>query len=119
MDINETVKALAALSQESRLLAFRLLVRCGHEGMAAGRIATTLDIPHNTLSSHLSIMQNAGLLKSRRQSRSIIYSIDFDGTRELLSFLMEDCCQGHPELCLPRLEDKTSSCCLTSNNTGE
>ncbi len=119
MDISETVKALAALSQESRLQAFRLLVRCGYDGLAAGKIATTLEIPHNTLSSHLAIMQNAGLLKSRRESRSIIYSIDFDGTRELLSFLMEDCCQGHPELCLPRLEDQASSCCVTPNNSGE
>lgn len=119
MDTNETVKALAALSQESRLQAFRLLVRCGSDGMAAGQIAARLAIPHNTMSSHLSILQNAGLLKSRRESRSIIYSIDFDGTRELLSFLMEDCCQGRPELCLPLLEQISSSCGTTLANTGE
>ena len=95
---------MAALAQETRLETFKLLVRSGSEGIAAGRIAETLDIPHNTLSSHLSILVNAGLVRSRRESRSIIYSIDFDGTRELLSFLMEECCQGNPEVCLPVLE---------------
>jgi DNA-binding transcriptional ArsR family regulator len=74
MDISVAVKALGALSQESRLKAFRLLVRSGDEGMAAGRIADALSIPHNTLSTHLSTLVNAGLVNSRRESRSIIYS---------------------------------------------
>ncbi|MFT5218938.1 MAG: ArsR family transcriptional regulator [Planctomycetota bacterium] len=111
MDLSTTVKALSALSQESRLQAFRLLVRSGSDGMAAGKIAGELEIPHNTLSSHLSILLNAGLVNSRRESRSIIYSINFDGTRELLSFLMEDCCQGQPELCAPVLDSVLSGCC--------
>ena len=98
MDISTTVKALGALAQESRLNAFRLLVQSGPDGLAAGEIARQLEIPHNTLSSHLAILSNAGLLSSHRESRSIIYRIDFDGTRDLLSFLMEDCCQGQPEL---------------------
>ena len=79
--------------------------------MAAGKIAGELEIPHNTLSSHLAILLNAGLVNSRREGRSIIYSINFDGTRELLSFLMEDCCQGHPELCAPVLDSVLSGCC--------
>jgi DNA-binding transcriptional ArsR family regulator len=113
MDVLSTVKALGALSQESRLEAFRLLVRSGSEGMAAGEIARALKVPHNTMSSHLSILVNAGLIGSRRESRSIIYSIDFDGTRELLAFLVEDCCQGRPELCAPVLDSVLSGCCTS------
>jgi DNA-binding transcriptional ArsR family regulator len=116
MDISTTVKALSALAQESRLNAFRLLVRSGPDGLAAGEIARRLEIPHNTLSSHLAILSNAGLLTSHRQSRSIIYRIDFDGTRKLLSFLMEDCCQGQPELCSPVLDSLLSGCSASDNS---
>ena len=119
MDIQSTVKALGALAQESRLNAFRLLVQSGPEGLAAGEIARQLEIPHNTLSSHLAILSNAGLLTSQRESRSIIYRIDFDGTRDLLSFLMEDCCQGQPELCSPVLDSLLSGCCASANTFGE
>ena len=118
MDITITIKALAALAQESRLNVFRLLVRSGTEGMAAGEIARVLEIPHNTMSSQLSILSNAGLVGSRRDGRSIIYNIDFDGTRKLLSFLMEDCCQGSPELCAPLLDNLLPGCCASSNTAG-
>jgi len=119
MDVSITVKALGALAQESRLEAFRLLVRSGAEGMAAGEIARALKVPHNTMSSHLSILVNAGLIGSRRESRSIIYNIDFSGTRNLLSFLMEDCCRGRPELCAPVLDSVLSGCCAASNTNGD
>ncbi|MDX1431026.1 MAG: metalloregulator ArsR/SmtB family transcription factor [Gammaproteobacteria bacterium] len=111
MDTTGATKALGALAQESRLEAFRLLVRSGLDGMPAGAIARALDIPHNTMSSHLSILVNAGLVGSRREGRSIIYSIDLDGTRELLAFLMEDCCQGRPEVCTPVLDSVLPACC--------
>ena len=84
-------KALTALGQESRLRAFRLLIKQGPKGIAAGDVARRLGIPHNTLSAHLSILSNAGLVTSRRAGRSIIYAVDFDGMRGLLAFLMEDC----------------------------
>ena len=119
MDISTTVKALSALAQESRLNAFRLLVRSGCEGLAAGEIARQLSIPHNTLSSHLSILSNAGLIESHRESRSIIYHINFNGTRELLSFLMEDCCQGQPDLCSPVLDSLLPGCCASPDTSGE
>lgn len=80
--------------------------------MSAGDIARSLEIPHNTMSSHLAILVNAGLLTSRRESRSVIYSIDFDGTRALLAFLMEDCCQGRPEVCSPLLDSVLPECCV-------
>ena len=119
MDLTTTVKALSALAQESRLNAFRLLVRSGPDGLAAGEIARQLAIPHNTLSSHLAILSNAGLITSHRESRSIIYHINFDGTRELLSFLMEDCCRGQPDLCAPVLDSLLPGCSANSHITGE
>ncbi len=118
MDITKASKALGALSQESRLKAFRMLVRGGSDGIAAGKIADALEVPHNTMSTHLSTLVNAGLVTSRRESRSVIYSIDFDGTRELLSFLMEDCCQGSHDLCLPVLESVLPGCCNPNNSAG-
>ena len=118
MDITNATRALAALSQESRLRAFRMLVRSGSDGIAAGKIADTLEVPHNTMSTHLATLVNAGLVTSRRESRSIIYSIDFDGTRALLSFLMEDCCQGNPDVCLPVLESLLPGCCAPNQITG-
>lgn len=119
MDITSNVKALAALAQESRLNAFRLLVRSGRDGLAAGEIARQLSIPHNTLSSHLAILSNANLVTSHRKSRSIIYQINFDGTRELLSFLVEDCCQGQSDLCLPLLDSLLPGCCSGPDIIGE
>lgn len=118
MDITAATRALAALSQTSRLEAFRLLVKSGADGVAAGKIAEILNIPHNTLSTHLATLVNAGLAVSRRESRSIIYRVDFDGTRELLSFLVEDCCQGRPEACLPALESVLPGCCKPDQPRG-
>ena len=119
MDITSTVKTLAALAQESRLNAFRLLVRSGPDGLAAGEIARQLSIPHNTLSSHLAILSNANLVTSHRESRSIIYQINFDGTRELLSFLVEDCCQGQSELCSPLFDSLLPDCRANPDIIGE
>lgn len=111
MDINSATKALSALSQPTRLEAFRLLVRCGAEGMAAGEVARVMEVPHNTMSSHLSILVNAGLVTSRREGRSVIYGVEFYGTRRLLGYLMEDCCQGRPEVCRPALDNVLKACC--------
>ena len=111
MEIKAAIDALAALAQESRLNAFRLLVRHGTTGLPAGEVARQLDIPHNTLSSHLAIMAQAGLVKSKREGRSIIYAADFNGTRALLTFLMEDCCQGSPKVFAPALDSVLGDCC--------
>ena len=119
MDKSDAIKAFGALSQETRLEAFRLLVRCGAEGLAAGAIARALDIPHNTMSSHLAILANAGLVASRREGRSIVYRIDFEGTRVLLSFLMEDCCKGRPEVCAPLLDSVLPGCCFPHDKAGD
>lgn len=104
------LRAFAALAQETRLQTFRLLVQKGNEGMPAGEIAAALGIPHNTLSTHLAIMVNANLIGSRRQSRSIYYFVELTGVRDLLQFLMEDCCGGRPDLCAPLLESVLPAC---------
>ena len=90
---------MARLAQDSRLKIFRLLVQQGPEGMAAGDIARKLKLPHNTLSFHVAILSRAGLVTSRKEGRSVLYSVDLEGTRALLGFLVEDCCRGHPEIC--------------------
>ncbi len=99
MKTSAAVNALASLAQETRLQIFRTLVRQGPEGMPAGEIAEALQVPNATLSFHLSHLTQGGLLESRREGRSIIYAINIPGVRELLAFLMEDCCQGRKELC--------------------
>jgi DNA-binding transcriptional ArsR family regulator len=79
--------------------------------MAAGDIARTLAVPHNTLSSHLAILSRARLVASRKESRSVIYAVDLEGTRDLLSFLLEDCCRGKPNICTPVIEATLATCC--------
>ncbi len=101
--------ALAALSQQTRLEAFRLLVRHEPAGLPAGDIARLLDVPPNTLSTHLGILGRAGLVLSERQGRVIIQRADIDGLRALMLFLAKDCCEGRAELCEPLLADLACS----------
>jgi DNA-binding transcriptional ArsR family regulator len=101
MDMTQAIDALGALAQETRLQVFRLLVTAGPEGMPAGEIAESLGAPTSTLSFHLAYLNRAGLVVSRRESRSIIYSANFDGMRGLLDYLTLDCCKGRPEMCKP------------------
>jgi len=101
MQLPLAVDALSALAHGSRLAVFRLLVRAGPDGVAAGDIAREIGTLPNTLSSHLTILGHAGLIQSRRDGRSILYSANYDRMRELLGFLMEDCCAGRPEICAP------------------
>ena len=98
-ETDQALRALSALANGTRLAAFRLLVRCGPEGLPAGHIAEQLGATPPTLSSHLAQLQRAGLVSSRRVQRQIFYSTNVDGMRQLLTFLTEDCCQGRPELC--------------------
>jgi ArsR family transcriptional regulator len=111
MEIELALSALNALAQESRLKVFRLLMQSGSAGMAAGDIARKLGVPHNTLSAQLAILARARLVTSRKQARSVIYAVDLDGTRRLLSFLVEDCCGGKPEACAPLLARALADCC--------
>jgi ArsR family transcriptional regulator len=111
MESKLTIKRLSALAQESRLAVFRLLIKAGRDGLAAGEIARALEIPPNTLSAQLTVLANAGMVTSRRDGRSIIYSADYDAMSDLLLYLMEDCCQGRPEICSPLAEAASRAAC--------
>ncbi|MEX2492372.1 MAG: metalloregulator ArsR/SmtB family transcription factor [Nitrospirales bacterium] len=93
MEINEAILAFGALSQETRLRVFRLLIEHGPEGTPAGTLSDRLGIPHNTLSFHLSHMSHAGLVLSKREGRSIIYSANFDFFTDLIRYMVKDCCR--------------------------
>lgn len=101
------VEALGALAQGTRLSVFRMLVQAGPAGMVAGAIAQAASVPPSTMSSHLGILERAGLVESERESRLIHYRADYAGMRRLLMFLMQDCCQGNPEMCSELLDNIT------------
>lgn len=110
MDKITALNALTALSQETRLDVFRLLVRAGPAGLAAGEIASSLEVRQNTMSSHLGILLRGGLINKHRDGRVVRYRADYDGMRSLLMFLMEDCCQGDATICAPLLEAISCAC---------
>ena len=104
MDIKHAAEAFSALSQENRLAVLRLLIEAGAEGVPAGDIARHFGAPQNTMSTNLAILARAGFVTSRRDGRSMIYTADYAGLRRLISFLLEDCCKGLPEVCAPLLD---------------
>ena len=110
MDKLEALTAFSALSQPTRLDAFRLLIEAGDEGLSAGDIAERLDVRQNTLSANLSVLLNAQLVTNRREGRTIRYFANTQGLRGMLGFLLRDCCGGRPELCDPLIEDIACSC---------
>lgn len=105
MDIEKTTHVLGALAQETRLRVFRLLVTAGPEGMPATEIADALDVRRNLMSTHLGILSQTGLTTSRRSGRQIFHAVNFETTRQLIAFLVQDCCQGRPEACGPLIEE--------------
>lgn len=110
MDKSNALLAFAALSQPTRLDVFRLLIKAGPDGMAAGQIAAALKVRQNTMSANLSVLTQAGLITATREGRSIRYAAHLDGIRGLLAFLMEDCCGGAPEACQPILDTIACPC---------
>ena len=104
MELDVAVRALSALAHASRLAVFRLLVKAGPEGLAAGEIARATGSLPNTLSANLNVLAAAGLVAARREGRSIIYAAGYEPMRELLGFLVEDCCGGKPEICAPLID---------------
>jgi DNA-binding transcriptional ArsR family regulator len=110
MKSENALNALSALAQPTRLDVFRLLVKQEPHGLPAGEIARRMDVPHNTMSTHLAILSRAGLISGERHSRSLIYRIELQAVRQLVLFLLRDCCNGRPELCAPLIED-LSTCC--------
>lgn len=110
MDETKALRALAALSQETRLQIVRLLVQAGPGGMAAGAIGDAVGASSSRASFHLAHLEQSGLVTSRRDSRSIIYRAAFDTLSGLVVFLMEDCCQGKAEICQPIINAATCDC---------
>ncbi len=110
MDISQALGALAALAHETRLEVFRLLVKAGPTGLPAGEIADALGVRQNTMSSHLGILTRAGLTTKVRAGRVITYRADYEGMRELLLYLLEDCCHGDREICSPIVEAMACAC---------
>lgn len=93
-----------------RLAVFRLLVAAGPQGMPAGEISEALRVKQNTLSTNLGVLRNAGIVRSQRQGRSIVYYADLEGLRDLLAFLLEDCCGGRKSACDPLINDIVTAC---------
>lgn len=101
MEIQDATSALSALAHQGRLAIFRELVKAGPDGLAAGEVSRRVGIAPNTLSASLTLLAHAGLVSGGRAGRSIIYRAAYGRMAELLGFLVEDCCQGRPEVCAP------------------
>ena len=110
MDGTAAIKALSGLAQPTRLEIFKLLVTLEPIGMPAGEIARRLGVPHNTMSTHLGVLAGGGLVSSERQSRSIIYRANLARFREVIVYLLKDCCAGKPEICDPLIADLVPCC---------
>ncbi len=110
MESTSAILVLAALAQSTRLDVFRLLVEREPEGLPAGEIAKALAVPQNTMSTHLAVLARAGLVTAQRISRSIIYRADLVRLQAVMSFLVNDCCEGRPEICAPLIESITNCC---------
>jgi len=111
MESSLAIDRLSALAQPGRLAVFRLLVRAAPEGLPAGEIASRLGLAPNTLSAQLTILSQAGLIAGTREGRVIRYAAAADSIRDLIVYLMEDCCGGRPEICLPVQEAARAACC--------
>lgn len=101
MESKPAVEALSALAHEGRLGIFRALVRAGPNGLAAGKLGLVVGITGSTLSNNLTVLTHAGLTSAARDGRSIIYKANYGRMTDLLAFLMEDCCEGSPDVCAP------------------
>ncbi|MGO7201455.1 ArsR/SmtB family transcription factor [Rhizobium ruizarguesonis] len=101
MDQRQALIAFGALSQETRLHIVRMLVVSGPDGMAAGAIAEKAEVSPSNISFHLKELERSGLITQQRESRSIIYTANYEALGDLIRFLMEDCCGGNPEICAP------------------
>ena len=109
-ETQKTIEQLSALAQETRFAVFQALMRAGPSGLSAGSIAKSLNVAPNTLSSHLAILNRAELTTVTREGRSLIYKARIDGVNHLLSSLVEDCCDGHPEVCVTIAELSGGDC---------
>lgn len=111
MDQHQALSAFSALSQETRLAMVRTLVRAGPGGLPAGAIADAVGVSASSASFHLAHLERAGLVRSWREARSILYSAELAQLSELVAFLLRDCCDGHPEVCAPAVSALSAAAC--------
>src|SRR4249919_2272734 len=105
MDANTAIEALTALAQSTRLKVFRRLLKAYPDQIAAGEIARSCGVPHNTMSAHLAVLTRSSLVAVRREGRMMYYCADLHGFQSLVRFLMRDCCNGRTEICAPLLAE--------------
>src|SRR5690242_10196488 len=116
MDERQALNAFASLSQETRLRMVRMLVEAGPAGMAAGAVGESVGASSSSASFHLAHLERAGLVQSRREARSIIYSASYASLAALVEFLMRDCCRGHPDICDPAMTAVATAACCAPNS---
>lgn len=119
MEANAAVNAFSALAHPHRLAVFRLLMAAGPAGLTAGELAETLGLPPSSLAFHTAHLERSGLLAARRVQRNVFYAIDVAGTRALVRYLTEDCCQGNPEICGFAVTAAEADCCAPARPTRE
>ena len=110
MELDQAIACLSALAQPTRLETYCLLTSREPDGIPAGEIARLLAVPQNTMSTHLAILSRAGLVRGDRHSRSIIYHAELECFRQVMLFLVKDCCNGRPDVCEPLLADLLPCC---------
>jgi ArsR family transcriptional regulator len=110
LEEQQAIDAFGALSQQTRLQMVRALVVAGPDGLAAGAVGEQVGASSSSASFHLANLERAGLVQSRREARSIIYSANYDALAGLVDFLMMDCCQGRPEVCAPLTREPACAC---------
>ncbi len=115
MEMREAASTLSALAHEGRLSIFRLLVRAGPGGVRAGEIAAELAAPASTLSANLTVLSHAGLIEGRREGRAIRYAARYGRMSALLAFLLDDCCNGRPDVCAPLMGIATRAACCADD----
>jgi DNA-binding transcriptional ArsR family regulator len=111
MKKNQALDAFSALSNETRMDVLRFLIKKLPEAVPAGDIAREVEVPASTMSTQLAILNRAGLVASTRTGRVVSYKADIDGVRELLTFLVKDCCRGKPDVCNNLIEAILPACC--------
>lgn len=116
MDKTTAINAFAALSQQTRLDVFRLLIKAGSNGLLSGEMGDLLDVRQNTMSTNLNILLRAGLIRNERQGRSVRYFADMEGIGNLIQFLLQDCCGGAPDLCGPTIESLCQPNCASDKS---